>query len=134
MKAKLLSLALLATLGFAACKKESKPEPQITKATITLKNASGAAASGITVYAYDQDTWKVMGDDPFFADGEVTSDANGIAEFTNLEYPTTFNEINKNQNNFRFSAHYAINGVNKAEVASITIQKGDHARLTLTLK
>lgn len=135
MKAILFSLLLLATLSFAACKKDDKatPQSQITNATITLKNTNGTAASGITVYAYDQDTWGVLGDDAQFADGQATSDASGNAEFSNIEYTNSFTSLNNNQNNFRFSAHYTLGGASKKKVSSVTVNKGNHVTLTITL-
>lgn len=112
-----LSLAIL-----SSCKKD---EETITNAVITVKNGSNSPVSGMTVYAYTQSTWSVSGDNSFFADGQASSDSEGKAVFSNLEYPAAFMSTNNNQNNFRFSAHYSLNGVNKKKSISITFNKGD---------
>ena len=85
------------------------------------------------MYVYDEDKWEMMGDSPNMATGQAASDENGVARFSNLEYPTVFNQINNNQNTMRFSAHYSLNGVNKTKVKAITFSKGDSKSTTLYL-
>ena len=104
---------------------EVKPVAPITKATLVLKKTTGEAVSGITVYAYEQSKWQVTGDNPTFASGQAASDASGNAVFANLEYTNTFTDLNNNQNNFRFSAYYTLNGVSKKKVTTITFNKGE---------
>jgi hypothetical protein len=137
MKANFFKATILAfvTILTISCSKDEEPKPEtpITKATIILKKTNGDFVSNITVYAYDQDTWQTIGDNPTFADGQATSDTSGNAVFGNIEYPTTFNDINNNQNTFRFSAHYVLNGVNKKKVTAITFTKGEQKSLTVTL-
>ena len=104
---------------------EVKPVAPITKATLVLKKTTGEVVSGITVYAYEQSKWQVTGDNPTFASGQTASDSNGNAVFSNLEYTNTFTDLNNNQNNFRFSAYYILNGVSKKKVTTITFNKGE---------
>jgi len=122
---------LLLTLNFACTKDEDESEK--TKATIVLKNANNQPVSGIVVYAYSQDTWQVIGDVPLHAEGQASSDSNGNAVFNNIEYTNVFTDLNNNQNTFRFSAHYSLNGVNKRKVVAITFNKGDNKTETLIL-
>jgi len=128
-------LALAVVLAFSSCKKDEKDEPTpktVTNAKITLNSANGPV-EGITVYVYDEDKWEIMGDSPNMATGQAASDENGVARFSNLEYPTVFNQINNNQNTMRFSAHYSLNGVNKTKVKAITFSKGDSKSSSLYL-
>lgn len=97
----------------------------ITSGVITLKKANGDFVEGIVVYAYEEGSWNVTGDTALFADGQASSDSNGRALFSNLEYPNAFTQLNNFQNTFRFSAHYKINGVNKKKVKAITFKKGE---------
>jgi hypothetical protein len=121
------SILSLITIFTISCSKddEKKVETPITKATLVLKATNGSFVSGITVYAYDQSTWETIGDNPTFADGQVASDSNGNAVFSNIEYPNSFTDLNNNQNNFRFSAHYVLNGTSKKKVTTITFNKGE---------
>jgi hypothetical protein len=107
IKATILALVTISTIS---CSKddENKVDTPITKATLILKKTNGDFASGIIIYAYDQATWQMFGDNPTFSDGQTSSDATGNAIFANIEYPTTFNDINNNQNTFRFSAPPAV--------------------------
>ena len=119
------------SIAFFSCSKNG--DSPTTKATILLTTSSGKPASGITVYAFDQDKWSIIGDDPLFADGSAASDTSGKAIFTNIEYTNVFNAINNNQNTFRFSAHYSIGGVNKTKVSAVTFVKGDQKTISLQL-
>lgn len=137
MKTKFLKAVLFTlVIGSAiSCSKDNDNgvATQVTNANIILKKSNGDAASGIVVYAYDQSTWDVLGDNPLFAEGQASSNSNGNAFFSNLEYPTSFNAVNNNQNTFRFSAHYSFNGVNKKKVIAVTFNKGDQKTETLIL-
>ena len=139
MKPNFLKTALLVvvTIFSISCSKDDDEkqtvESTITKATLVLKKTNGDFVPGIVVYAYDQDTWQVMGDNTNFADGQASSDANGNAVFSNIEYPTSFNDVNNNQNTFRFSAHYSLNGVDKTKVTAITFKKGEQKTQTVLL-
>lgn len=128
-------IALVCILAISSCKKDEKEDPQpqtVTNAKITLTSANGPV-EGIVVYVYDEDKWEVMGDSPNMASGQAASNSEGVARFSNLEYPTVFNTINNNQNTMRFSAHYSLNDVNKTKVKAITFQKGDSKSATLHL-
>jgi hypothetical protein len=131
-KATLFALLTILTIS---CSKDDDNEVQkpITSVNLILKKSNGDLVPGIIVYAYDQDTWQVMGDNPNFSNGQAASDTNGNATFANLEYPTIFNDINNNQNTFRFSAQYSLNGVSKKKVTTITFQKGDQKTQNVTL-
>lgn len=127
-------LFLFAFIGIlSACSSDDNSTAKVTKATLALKDASGQSVSGITVYAYDQDTWEVIGDNPLFAEGQAASDANGNAIFNNIEYANSFNDINNNQNTFRFSAHYTLGGTAKTKVTAITFTKGEQKTESVTL-
>jgi hypothetical protein len=123
------------TVLVISCSKDddNEVEKSITSASLILKKSNGDLVAGISVYAYDQDIWQLIGDNTNFANGQSASDANGNAAFSNLEYPTIFNDINNNQHTFRFSAHYSLNGVNKKKVTTITFQKGDQKTQNITL-
>lgn len=129
-------LALITTFTISCSKDEDKPTESVlpvTKATIVLKKTNGDFASGITIYAYDQSKWGVTGDNPTFANGQAASDTSGNAVFSNIEYTNVFNDLNNNQNNFRFSAHYTLNGTSKKKVATITFNKGEQKTATIIL-
>ena len=131
------SILLLVTIFTISCSKDEEKKTEvvatITKATLVLKGTNGTPVSGITVYAYDQDTWQAFGDNSTFADGQAASDANGNAVFANIEYNNTFTDLNNNQNNFRFSAYYSVNGVNKRKVTTITFNKGEQKTQSVIL-
>lgn len=112
---------------FTSCSKddEKNANESITSAEINIKDSNNKPIAGIVVYAFQQSTWNVIGDKEQFADGQVTTNAAGKAIFTNIEYINAFNVIDKNQNNFRFSAHYTIGGVDKKKVISVPFNKGD---------
>ena len=126
-------LALTLVLSLNSCSKDDDAATTaMTNAKITVTDANGRV-SGMVVYVYDETTWEVIGDDPIFAEGQASTDEQGIATFSNLEYPTTFNDINNNQNTMRFSAHYSLNGVEKTKVTAITFTKGESKTGTLLL-
>jgi len=104
-----------------------------TKATIILKNASGAAVSNIVVYAYDETTWEIIGDNPLFADFQAASDSQGISNFENIFSDSAFRPSNNFQNTFRFSAHYTLNGNAKTKNIAITFTKGETKSGTIIL-
>ena len=131
---KLIFLFLsFAVLSACSSDDDSTSDNSKTKATITLKNSSGDAVPNIVVYAYEQDTWEVIGDQPLFADFQASSDSQGIATFANITSQTNFNDINNNTNTFRFSAHYTLNGASKKKVIAITFKKGDTKSETIIL-
>ncbi len=127
MKRFLTTLVVAATL--VGC--SSDDDKKTTNAQVTVKTTSGIAVSGITVYAYGEDTWSVSGDDTFFADGQSVTSSTGVAKFDNIEYPFTY--VGNNQETFRFSAHYSKNGVNYTKVVGQTITKGESAVVTITV-
>ena len=134
MKKAILLLAITMSIAFISCsKKDDSTTTSVTKATIVLTTSAGKPASGITVYAFDQDKWTVIGDDPLFANGSAASDSSGKAIFSNIEYSNVFTTINNNQNTFRFSAHYTISGVNKTKVTAVTFTKGEQKTVNLQL-
>lgn len=75
----------------------------------------------------------MIGDDSLFANSQSTSTEAGKAVFSNLDSGTTFTEINNNQNNFRFSAHYTKNKVPKTKFISLTLKKGEHKTALIIL-
>lgn len=133
MKFMMRAILMLAigTVMFTSCTKDE--DKRNTNATIVLLDRQGRPVKGIVVYAYTEDTWMVMGDNPFFADGQASSNANGEAIFSNIEYPTCFNGINNYQNTFRFSAHYTHNLLPKIKVIAVTFNKGDSKKETIIL-
>ena len=132
-----VSILALITIFTISCSKDEEKQAEtpapITKATIILKKTNGDFASGIAVYAYNQTKWQSFGDNTTFADGQASSDASGNAIFSNIEYGSSFNTSNNNQNNFRFSAHYSLGGVNKTKVIAITFLKGEQKTQNLIL-
>jgi hypothetical protein len=131
------SILVLITIFSISCSKDEKETTQtvatITKCTLILKKTNGEVVPGVTVYAYSQGKWDAFGDNSNFADGQVASDATGTVAFSNIEYTATFTEGNNNQNNFRFSAYYSVNGVNRKKVTTITFNKGDQKTQTVIL-
>jgi hypothetical protein len=77
------------------------------------------------VYAYDESTWSVIGDNPLFADFQAASDSNGVATFSNLITDLNFSELNNYTQTFRFSTYYSIDGENTIKVTAITFNRGD---------
>jgi hypothetical protein len=131
---KLIFLFLsFAVLSACSSDDDSASDNSKTKATITLKNASGEAVSNIVVYAYDETTWEVIGDNPLFADFQAASDSQGISNFENIFSVIAFSEINNFQNTFRFSAHYTLNGNAKTKNIAITFAKGETKSGTIIL-
>jgi hypothetical protein len=131
---KKLLLLFLSVALLSACSSDDSPSSSSkTKAIITLKNPAGNAVSNVVVYAYDQTTWEVIGDQTQFADFQASSDSQGIATFENIFSDTAFNTINNYQNTFRFSVRYSLNGNNKVKFIPITFSKGETKTGTIML-
>ena len=129
MKNYLFILLTLVSISFSSCSKDENGE---TKATISLKNADGsAAASGITVYAYNSSTWEGFGDNEFFANKKIASDSEGKCEFLLDDITGLF--AFDSQETIYFSAHYTLNGTEKTKYTSITFKKYDEKSGTITL-
>ena len=130
-------LLLFLTIGIlTSCSSDDDNSPsgdKITSAKITLKNSSGEVQSGIVVYAYDESTWSVIGDNPSFADFQAASGNDGIATFPNLTTDIAFNELSNFTHTYRFSVHYTMNGTNKNKVKAITFVLGDDKTDTIIL-
>jgi hypothetical protein len=130
-------LLLFLTIGIlTSCSSDDDNGPaedNVTTAKITLNNSSGEPQSGIVVYAYNESTWSVIGDDPLFADFEVASGNDGIATFANLTTDTTFNELSNFTQTYRFSAHYSLNGTDRIKVKAISFNLGDDKTETIIL-
>lgn len=127
---------LLITLGFltTSCSKdEDSSNSNVTSAKIKLTNASGQPVVNIVVYAYDESTWEVIGNQSQFADFQSSSDSNGEAFFANLHSEIRFSEINNYIQTFRFSVSYTLNGVPKNKVKAITFNRGDNKTDTIVL-
>ncbi|MDO4880426.1 MAG: hypothetical protein Q3983_04030 [Capnocytophaga sp.] len=124
-------MLLLSVVATISCSKDD--DEKATSATIQLVDISGNAIKGISVYAYDEDTWKVIGDDPLHADFQVVSNDAGNATFTNLDSGTQFTSLNNETNTFTFSAHYSVNSISKKKTISITLKKGDNKTEKLVL-
>jgi len=133
LKTILIAIVSLAILTSCSSDDDSSSSDDITTAEITLNNSNGEPVSGITVYAYSEETWSVIGDDPLFADFQSTSESDGVASFSNLTSDLTFNEINNFTHTFRFSAHYTLNGTDKIKVKAITFDLGDDKSDTIIL-
>ena len=58
------TVLLLTAITTFACSKD-KDEDKATSATIQLVDLLGKPIKGVRVYAYDQDTWNMMGDETF---------------------------------------------------------------------
>jgi hypothetical protein len=133
---KIKFIFLLITLGFltTSCSKdEDSSNSNVTSAKIKLTNASGQPAANFVVYAYDESTWEVIGNQSQFADFQSSSDSNGEAIFANLHSEIRFRETNNYIQTFRFSVSYTLNGVQKNKVKAITINRGDNKTDTIVL-
>ena len=134
MKKLLLLFLVTSSSLITSCSNDDDAKEQTTtQATLLLRTAQQEPVDGIIVYAYDEDTWQLLGDDPMFAVGQAASNSEGEAIFESLDYPTVFNDINNFQNTFRFSAHYQINGNPTTKVKAITISQGDDITETIIL-
>jgi len=130
---KFLFLFLSFAVLTACSSDDSSSTNSTTKAVIILKSTTGTTVSNVVVYAYDETTWEIIGEQTQFADFQASSDSEGKATFNNIFSDTGFNQINNFTNTFRFSAHYTLNGINKTKVVAITYQKGDSKTETITL-
>lgn len=133
MKKMFTLFLLIGTLIACSSDDDSGSDDTVTSLALTLEDPNGDPVSGIVVYAYDEDTWSVIGDDPQFADFQASSDANGIATFSNLTTDLNFTELNNFTQTFRFSAYYTINGNDTNKVTSISFNRGDDKTQTVTL-
>lgn len=125
MKKNLLLIFVIALLTACSSDDDSGSDDKITSAEITLINENNEPISGVMVYAYQESTWEVIGDDPNFANFEKVSNDEGIAIFSNLTTDLTFNEISNYQQTFRFSVHYTQNDMEKVKVKAISFDLGD---------
>jgi len=125
MKKNLLLIFVIALLTACSSDDDSGSDDKITSAEITLINENNEPISGVMVYAYQESTWEVIGDDPNFANFEKVSNDEGIAIFSNLTTDLTFNEISNYQQTFRFSVHYTQNDIEKVKVKAISFDLGD---------
>jgi|TARA_B110000014_G_C19749899_1_gene390789 hypothetical protein len=133
MKNFLLLFLTIGILTSCSSDDDNNTEDNVTSAKITLTNSNIDTQSGIVVYAYNESTWSVIGDDPFFADFEVATDNDGIATFSNLTTDTTFNELSNFTQTYRFSVHYSLNGTDKIKVKEISFDLGDDKIDTIIL-
>ena len=133
MKKILLLFLTIGILTSCSSDDDNNTEDNATSAKITLVNINGDEQSGIVVYAYDESTWSVIGDDPLFADFQVATESDGIATFTNLTTDTAFNELTNFTQTYRFSVHYTLNGTDNVKVKAITFDLGDDKTDTIIL-
>ena len=133
MKKILLLFLTIGILTSCSSDDDNSSEDNVTSAKITLTNSNGDAQSGIVVYAYNESTWSVIGDDPLFADFEVATGNDGIATFSNLTTDTTFNELSNFTQTYRFSVHYSLNGTDEIKVKAISFDLGDDKTDTIIL-
>lgn len=126
-------LFFLSAFLVLSCSPDDEATRQATSMKITLQSNNGTPVSNIVVYAYDERTWEVIGDDPLFADYQAASDSSGIATFSNLDSDLTFNELSNFTHTFRFSARYSINGSNRIKFIAVTFNKGDQKTQELVL-
>lgn len=127
------SLLLATSILFVSSCDSDDEDNNKTSVTIVLKDSNGNRVPNMVVYAYDESTWSVIGDDPFFASFQSASNTDGEAKFDNVYSETNFTTINNYQNTFRFSAHYSINGVSKKKLVPITLKKGENRTETMIL-
>lgn len=130
---KIIFMFLLLGIATACSSDDDSSNSSKTKAIIKLQDSDGEAVSNVMVYAYEETTWEVIGDQTNFADYQAASNNNGEAIFENIHSETAFSELNNYQNTFRFSAHYTLNETEKTKVVSITFNKGDTKTETLIL-
>ena len=133
MKKMFTLFLLIGTLIACSSDDDSGSNDTVTSIELTLEDTNGDPVSGIVVYAYDEDTWSVIGDDPQFADFQASSDSNGVATFSNLTTDLNFSELNNFTQTFRFSAYYTINGNETNKVTAISFNRGDDKTQTVTL-
>ena len=125
MKNIITLIFLIGTLISCSTDDDGNEQDNVTSARITLQNVNGSPASGVVVYAYDETTWQLFGDSTQFADFQVASDNNGIANFTNFTTDLNFNELSNFTETYRFSAHYTLSGNPKTKIKAITFNLGD---------
>lgn len=128
MKNLLLSLTLLISFFISSC--SSDDDVSQTKATITVEDIANQPVPEVIVYAYTNDTWNVIGDNPLFADKTVSSDQNGKAVFI-LDMPTLF-EV-ETQETIHFSVHYTLDAMDKTKNTSLTFERGQQKSRTIIL-
>lgn len=133
MKKMFTLFLLIGTLIACSSDDDSGSNDTITSLELTLEDTNGDPVSGIVVYAYDEDTWSVIGDDPQFADFQASSDSNGVATFSNLTTDLNFTELNNFTQTFRFSTYYTINGNDINKVTAISFNRGDDKTQIVTL-
>jgi len=132
MKSKILMLLMMITLiTFSCSSDDDEGTTTQTKATITVLDENGDVVNGMSVYAYKENTWITIGDDPLFSDKTVSTGGNGKAVFNIDDIHMIF--ATSDQENVHFSVHYTLSGVDKTKVTSITFSKEDEKTATLTL-
>lgn len=127
-----LPIIALTLLLVISCSSDDEKVAKITSAKIVVKDENGPV-SNLVVYAFDETTWDVIGNDPSFANGQAATDSDGVATFANLEYPTTFNSINNNQNTFHFAVHYSTTQQSITSYIALTFTKGESKTGTINL-
>ena len=119
---------------FTACSDDdTSTDDDITSANIILNDTNGDPVSGTVVYAYNESTWSVIGDQTNFADFQAATGADGVATFSNLTTNINFSNLNNFTHTFRFSVRYSINGEDKIKVRPITFDLGDDLTDTIIL-
>ena len=133
MKNYLLPILIFFALFISCSTEDDANEEEITSIDIFLEDMNGDPVSDIVVYAYNESTWEVIGDETNFANYQAASDENGKATFKDISGATEFTSINNYQNTFRFSVNYNINGMEKNKVKPITFSLGDNKSETIIL-
>ncbi|MGB5988976.1 MAG: hypothetical protein WBG43_04490 [Marinifilaceae bacterium] len=125
---RLLSLFFICSLAFSSCSKSDLNKDATV--TINVKDILGKKVSNMTVYRFNSNTWKVIGNKPFHSDSEYVTDENGVASFT----IPSINFFSDHTETFYFSCHYTDGKVSKTEYIGVSLKKGDSVTKELILR
>lgn len=127
MKKIIYIATILLLVAISSCKIKN----DATLASIQVIDENGNDVAGIPVYTYLEDTWDLFGDDPFFADKVVSTDAQGLAE---IELDDIFAiQVFGTSETFYFSVHYTLNNVNKQKNVALTFKELEEKSASIIL-
>lgn len=123
---KLLTVCIaILTICFVITSCEKDKTKKTTQVTINVKNGSGVAQSGMSVYMYSKAAFIIQGNDPFFAGKTATTGSDGNAVFNIVDPDDVLWTSTNTTEELYFGIVYTVGGINKEKHTVVTVSEGD---------
>lgn len=121
----LIALSICMSFVFISCDKDDQDGGIVE---ITLKDSKGDVVPNYTVYEYNSDVWKLIGDEIVHCNAECVTDDDGVASFKIDSY-----DFFNSSETFYFSCHYKLGNESKSRNVGVTLSQGDNISKTIIL-